>query len=530
MLNLLAKDFKLIFARKENKKRQIFSSIFMLLVIVALITIETFIFQVIIGKIKTYYQAPIAFLTLFLFIISILMMIFSIIQARKLFFNKMDMEQLNVHPVSNGQIIASKLIFLFAMHYITTLMFTYPLFISYGLTFYKPTFFYYIALFYPVLSFIFEVGVALILVYPIKLLADWLKKHLVIQFSASMILMLTLTFLYSKVLTVFIQLVASNNLTAIFTPDFIDKLLSMRKFFLPTRFLVELFIDGSARTMFPFILMALGVFSLGLTTSIMSFRYFKNSVNSVSKLKKEYKLKLINPTKALVKKEFILLFKDSGYILSFTGLLVIQPFLAYMVISALNTIFTSGTFAYYLSMLPNFIPLIDVLLIMLFTLIISQGANSYIAMENQNVRLMKILPISAHKQLFIKVIIPFTLSFVSLFITTIALFIGKVITLNTFIFALVLTTILLAIFDLVSLFEELKVKRNKSRSTFVSSMYSYLLPLLYFVVTVVMSFFGVSIYIVYLLGFIVVLLGCIPYVIKLKKRLANLFLELEMVN
>ena len=199
MLNLLAKDFKLIFAKKDSVKRQVLSAIFSVLVIAILIAIETFIFQVILNKIKNYYQAPISFLTLFLFIISILMIAFCVIQARKLFFNKLDMEQLAIHPVSNTSIITSKLLFLFLMHYTTTLMFTYPLFISYGLTFNKSNLFYYIALFYPLLSFFFEAGVALIFVYPIKLLADWLKKHLVIQFILAMVIIFILAFAYSKV-------------------------------------------------------------------------------------------------------------------------------------------------------------------------------------------------------------------------------------------------------------------------------------------------------------------------------------------
>ena len=89
MLSLLAKDFKLIFARKDSISKTILSAIFSVLVVAILIAIETFIFQVILTKIKNYYQAPISFLTLFLFIISILMIVFSVIQARKLFFNKL---------------------------------------------------------------------------------------------------------------------------------------------------------------------------------------------------------------------------------------------------------------------------------------------------------------------------------------------------------------------------------------------------------------------------------------------------------
>ena len=530
MLNLLAKDFKLIFARKEDVKKQVISSIFMVLVFAILIAIETFIFKLVLDKIKDYYQAPMAFLTLFLFIVSLLMIVFAIIQAKKLFFNKLDMEQLTVHPVSNSQVITSKLIFLFLIQFVTTLMFTYPLFISYGLTFYKLHDFYFVALFYPILSSIFEIGVALIFVYPIKLLADWLKKHLVIQFILAMVIIFILAFAYSKVLNVFINLVANNSINTIFSTEFIEGLTKAKKFFVPTYFLTEIFISNNMRMLLPLLLVSIGVFSLGLTISVSTFKYFKNSISSNEVTEKKHEIKILSLNKALIKKEITLLFKDSGYILSFTGLLVVQPFLAYLVINALNTIFQSGAFAYYVSLLPNFVPLIDILLIMLFTLIINQGANNYISMENKNVRLMKTIPVNLYKQLFIKVIIPFILSSASLFVSILVLAITQVISITTAIFGFILSITLLAIFEIVSLFEELKVKRNQPRSTTFSTLYSYLLPLVYFASTLLLSYIGVNVFLVYLIALVAILLTSLPYIIKIKERIARMFIELEMVN
>jgi hypothetical protein len=42
--------------------------------------------------------------------------------------------------------------------------------------------YYYYGLFYPVLSFLFEAGVVLLLVYPFWFLKEWLKKHLTVKF------------------------------------------------------------------------------------------------------------------------------------------------------------------------------------------------------------------------------------------------------------------------------------------------------------------------------------------------------------
>ena len=80
-------------------------------------------------------------------------------------------------------------------------------------------------------------------------------------------------------------------------------------------------------------------------------------------------------------KELVLLFKDSNNIFSYAGLLIVQPFLLYLVVSALNGVFSSGTFAYYLIALPYFLPVLDIVLIMLFTVIINSGANNYISKQ-----------------------------------------------------------------------------------------------------------------------------------------------------
>ena len=195
-----------------------------------------------------------------------------------------------------------------------------------------------------------------------------------------------------------------------YSSDFIATLTSLKKYMIPTHFLVELLVNGNTSMFMPFILISSGVFLLGFIVATSSFHYFKNSVSNNTNVKKSYKFKITSVKKALIKKELTLLFKDSGYILSFTGLLVVQPFLAYLVINALNTIFRSGTFAYYLSMLPNFVALIDLLLIMLFSLIIASGASNYISMEGKNVRLMKTIPVNLFTQILIKVGIPFVCS------------------------------------------------------------------------------------------------------------------------
>ena len=54
-------------------------------------------------------------MTLFLLVISVLLIVFLIFQAKKLFFNEKDIEQLTSYPVSNSQLVLSKLLLLFLL-------------------------------------------------------------------------------------------------------------------------------------------------------------------------------------------------------------------------------------------------------------------------------------------------------------------------------------------------------------------------------------------------------------------------------
>ena len=207
-----------------------------------------------------------------------------------------------------------------------------------------------------------------------------------------------------------------------------------------------------------------------------------------------------------------------------------QPFLVYLVIAAMNTIFQSGVFLYYTSMLPYFIPFLDILILTIFTLIIHQGANNYLSMEHQQIRIVKMIPVPFQLQITVKVAIPFFLSEISLFLTSLILWIGNVIHWQIFLFGFLFSTLILLVFTMLSLIEELKLKKDYKKSTILSNAFSYLVPLLYFIITIVLSYFRISIIWLYLIGLVLIGLCGLSCYLYLKKKMASLFLELEVTN
>ena len=530
MLTLLAKDFKLMFGKDKSLLKRIISLLFSVIFIGCFVGIEVFLFTTILKKIETFNNASSAFIALFLFIISVIVTLSSLMNATKLFFNEKDIEQLSIHPVSNSSIIISKLLFLFVTHYVTCFIFVYPLFIAYGSLYTMTIRFYYLGLFYPVLSFFFEMGVALFFVYPLWIGKKWLKKRILINFLLNTILLFVGCFIYSKVLNLFIEIVAGGGINNLFTTDTIGFLVKLKQYLYPTRFLTDILFGRNSKMFMPYLGIALGIFILGVSIVIFAFNNVRNiSIDSKNK-QKDVTFKETKVWKALVKKEIILLTKNADYTFSFTGLLLVQPFLTYLVIKALNTIFTTGVFSYYISVVPNFIPLMDALIIMLFSVIISQGANSYIQMEKRTIKVMKTIPVSYFKQLFIKVSIPFLMSFASLLISLLVLLISGSISFITFGFGLILATLLLAVFDIISLKEELHIRNHKPRSTFVSNLYSYLLPFIFFLATALLSYIGLTLIVAFLIGIGIVIILGIPHVLILKKNMNSLFMDLDVIN
>ena len=530
MIDLLYKDFRLMFGTNKNISARIIKLLVSIILIGSFITIEVFLFTSILNKIKNYTNASYAFMNLFLFVISILLMISGVVSAYKLFFNEKDIEQLSPHPIPNRSIIASKLVFLFILHYATCFLFAYPLFIAYARIMGKGSWFYYLGLFYPVCTFFLEMGVSLLFVYPFFLVKKFLKKHLVIKFSVALVLLFIVSFIYSRILNLFVNLIAGGNTNQLVSSAVLNRIQNIQRFEIPLKYLVDCFFNRHFVSLFPFLLISFGIFLVGTSIAVFAFNYVRNvAVASVVK-KNDKPLKVMSINKALINKELTLLTKNADYTSSFTGLLIVQPFLAFLVIKAMNTIFTNGVFAYYIAVVPNFIKIIDIVLVMFFSVMIAQGASLYITMEKATVRVMKVIPVPYKKQMFFKVIIPFVLSIASLLITLLVLLLGKVINFATFGFGFLMCTLLLLIYTLVSVREELSIRHKHPRNTFFSNIVSYLVPAVFAGVALFLSFKGISLAICYLTTFGIFVLIIVPLILYLRAKLNSLFLDLDMVN
>ena len=81
MLNLIVKDFRLLFSAQGNLRKKLLSILTTVLMMAAVVGIETYIFTTILDKIRVYHNASLPFLTLFLGIISVFMILITTLRA-----------------------------------------------------------------------------------------------------------------------------------------------------------------------------------------------------------------------------------------------------------------------------------------------------------------------------------------------------------------------------------------------------------------------------------------------------------------
>lgn len=522
MITLLVKDFKLLFLHES--KRKVLSIILTLLFVILFSLLEVYLYTAVINKIINFKNATFPFTVIFLFTIFIFIVIYALINANKLLFNKEDLNVISHLPIFDDQIILSKLIILLFTTFITSLVFIYPIQIAFGIIYKMRIFYYYLTILFNFVIAISATGLALILVYPYKLILEYLKKHLIIQFIVAIIFLSILSYLYGYVVELFINLITNNNIETIFSVSVISKLNSISSYLFPINYLVDGLMNFNYNNLLVSIPICTGVFILGVSISASLYGKMKVSINKNIKKKKAITFNLKNENKALIKKELTLIFKDSNNIFSYSGLLIIMPFLLYLVVRAMNTIFSSSTMAYYALAINNLTSILDIFIILMFVIVINGGATNYLASEGNNIRMFKLYPTSIKKKLLIKLLIPLTLISLSLFISLIVLISFSIINPLTALFTFIISIICIILIDLINLSEEIS---NKYESKILSNVLSYIVPIASFIFMFIMSFLSVNIFISYSIIIVLILIPIIYICLNFNKLYINKFLSFE---
>ena len=502
IVELLHKEYKENFLSKTNPTslpKKIFKYLLKVIFIGLFIALEVYIFFALDKKLVLFSEhGSLDFLILFLIILLILSVFTSLNKARNVFYRRKDSEVLLHLPINNDEVIFSKILFTYLYSVLINFIISVPLLYSYGASrgveenIYPS--FYVLSTLYPFIVSIFSSGLTLILLPLYNKVYLYLKDRPLLQIIFGSILVICLCFIYQYILNLFINLINDAKFDSIISADFVNNLHNVTPYLFPVSGLVnavaiKLNIFNNIAISLG---VSLGVILIGFIISSLSYtKFLKNEFSSVRKSKPHQIKKLPSLTKNLLKKEFILIFRNSNYVFSYTSLLIMQPFLAFVVITSLNNLLYLNM-EMFLIYFPELINGLNILLLLLFSSIISSALlfssiissaslDSY-SRESKNLLIIKYLPISPVKQSHIKLIIPLFFSSLSLLVTNISLISFNEISANCFLVATILGLLLQVALSYSGLYIDL-IKLNsdlKGNISYLSTLISVVLPVVIF--------------------------------------------------
>lgn len=501
ILDLLIKDFKE--QNEVNKKRRIIKIISSLFLCALFIALETFIFISVNKKIKEFsIGSNYGFLVLFLLLVALLAIFSSLNKAYRFLFNEKDILLLSYRPLVKDDLIIAKFLMIYLSETATLFLFSFPLFISYGINNIYIASYYVLSALYPFFASLITSALTFILLIPYKYFIDYLKKHYLLQILISAVIVIILCYLYQFVLNLFLNIINNSKLDYLFNQDFIAFLDSLSKYAFPLSSLLDVFIKQD--NLLSSLAIYLGMTMILLTLAFILIEAFYHLYLTDSKEKK--KKQIVNKVKkdsifvSLIKKELILVFRGSNDLSSYVSLLIMQPFFTYVVISSLTSLLYVNM-EMLLTYYPELINALNITLILLFSSVIASQSMDALKREGKGLIVSKTIPISPIYQCLIKILIPSCISSLSLIISLIILISSNNISLNVFFVSLFLGLVFIISLNLIGLYDNIRIlkSRNPSSKSSLSSFYGLALPLILAFIHFALTFLKIKAWEIYLI-------------------------------
>lgn len=472
------------FARKGRRKISlVLSSLLFVGVFVALIC---FVYYRLYDQLRIYADFNRAFYNFILFFVFVLGIVFALPTMHKTFFgNEKERIILGSRPVSHKSILIAKFLFSLMKNSLFLVVTYLPLSFVFAVQANPSGWFYFLAILMTpflggVLTFI-----GLLLLIPYREASRYIKQYPLLAFVLTIAVSFLLAFVYSLFLGLFVDLIQNSSLDLLFTTARISAMTKMADFLVPTSFLSAILLleDGMALLYFFVFLVSCSLVSIPLFFLYLAYYYRKGQIGGRRKDYLSVPVHLDSPTKALVKKELSLVLSRSDGFFSFISLVAVEPFLIYLVVSSINVIFSTGNLTFIQSLFPDFLLLVDSLLILLFLSVINSTSSLTLKKEGRNITTMKTIPISPRRQILIKMSVPFAFSSIAYLIALIVLVSTGEIHWVSFLFLVPVGLVFLGVLSLSTIQLDLKRKTGD----WLSLLVDFLLPVLFLLVSFVMT-------------------------------------------
>ena len=456
------------------------------------------------------------FLVLYIFLATLASSLASLPGSYKALERTEDRLILSPLPISRDERILAKAAFFYTKLVVSLFLLSFPALVAYGIARGQTALFYVFSVLYPVLGSFSSLGLLTMLLGPYGLLMEVMRRHKVVQFVLASLLVIALCFVYREVLNLFLDLLAGAELDSYFSEPFLQSLNGASPYLFPAgSYLALLTGDGNVAghvTLF---------IGASLTLLVLGFYILSFLMGRLEKGRREKGARK-------VKKEWVLLFRDSSYLFSYTSLLIMQPFLAFVVVESLSGILQDGM-GMFLAYFPELINGILIFLVLLFASLISGASADGVSREGSGRILMKEIPVPPGEQLLAKLLVSTAVSLVSLLVTSLVLLGFSLLPVHVFFSVLGTGSLFIVSLNLLGALDDFRrLGEGGKGGVSLLALYSILLPVLLALLHFLMTFLGVAVPILYLVEFLIPLLLMGALLLLLRWRLPSLFLLMRV--
>lgn len=427
-----------------------------------------------------------SFYTIVLFAVFLLGILFAVPTMHTVFFrNEKERIILGSRPVPRKDILLSKALFSLLKNALFLLVTYFPLSIVYGIQAQcGPLFYFLLIVLLPFFALLLT-GAGLLLVMPYREGFRFLKRYPILAFVLTIAISFLLAYVYSLFLDLFVSLIQDSSLDMLFTTERMEAMSESARGLVPVSLLSSalLWEDGLCLLYFPLVAVGLSAIAAPLIYLYLDRYYRQAGSTGVQADYLALPVHLDTPYRALVKKELSLVLSRSDGFFSYISLVAVEPFLIYLVVSAINVIFSTGNFVFVQKLFPDFLLLIDSLLILLFLSIINATSSLSLKKEGHNITTMKTIPVRPVHQLLVKLFVPYSFSALSYLIALVVLVSTREIAVTSFLFLIPIGLVFLLALSFTTLRLDLKQKKSDILTVAVD----FLLPVVFLVLSFVLT-------------------------------------------
>lgn len=483
ILELLNKEHATYDRFSFKKRSDVVSALLRLAGWLLFLWLEWYLFHALDVKISAY--SPYGSFDFLVFFLALSLGISTIavaLKGRQVFFAKTDRVLLFALPVDEFELVFSKVLYLFAKMVALNTLLCLPLIFLYGNEHALEAPYYVLSLFYGLLLSLALIAPACLLAFVLEGAHRLLANREWAQLLLASALCVGACFLYRYVLDAFLGLLVNAEVGGLFSMDFLSGLHAATPYLVPAYSLLALASgDGEVLINLAFLFGSI-VVSLFIVLALLSHLYvywMKSEHGQKKTSRREPALRLDSPQKALLKKELILLFRDSGNTFSYSALLVMEPFLAAVVLKSLQSVLfynLQGLLSYF----SGIAPAVNLAILLLFAGVISASGAQSFGREKANLALLKSLPIEPRTILLSKLAVPTFFSSLAFLVSLIVALTTGLIDLPLFFLALFLGLLLIVTENLAGLKDNIDslISQEESGGA-LADLLGALMPLFY---------------------------------------------------